>query len=58
MLQDIPGVEFASEPLQRQIASALAAIAAQRVQDRRTMQLTFGDGGQRPVRFGYVVPAP
>ena len=58
VLQDIPGVEFDSEPLQRQIASALAAIAAQRVQDRRTMQLTFGDGGQRPVRFGYVVPAP
>ena len=58
VLQDIPGVEFASEALQRQIATALAAIAAQRVQDRRTMQLSFGDGGQRAVRFGYVVPAP
>lgn len=58
VLQDMPSVEFDAEPLRRQIASALAAIAAQRVQDRRTMQLSFGDGGQRAVRFGYVVPAP
>lgn len=58
VLQDTPGVEFESEPLRRQVASALAAVAAQRVQDRRTMQLTFGDGGRRTVRFGYVVPAP
>lgn len=58
VLQDVPGVEFESEPLRRQIASALTAIAAQRVQDRRTVRLTLGDGGRRSVRFGYVVPAP
>ncbi len=58
VLQDLPGVEFDSEPLRRQVASALTAIAAQRVQDRRTMQLTLGDGARRLVRFGYVVPAP
>ena len=58
VLQDVPGVEFDSEALRRQIASALTAIATQRVQDRRTVQLTLGDGGQRSVRFGYVVPAP
>lgn len=58
VLQDVPGVEFASETLRRQIASALSAIAAQRVQDRRTMRLTLGDGGKRSVRFSYIVPVP
>jgi len=58
ILQDIPSVEFQSEQLQQQLGVALAAIAAQRIQDRRTLQLTLGDGGPRSVRFGYVVPAP
>ncbi len=58
VLEDMPGVEFDAGPLRQQIASALTAIAAQRIQDRRTIQLSFGDGGQRVVRFGYVVPAP
>ncbi len=58
VLQDVPGVEFEAEALRRQIASALTAIAAQRVQDRRIVRLSLGDGGRRSVRFGYVVPAP
>ncbi len=58
VLQDVPGVTFDSEPLRAEIAAALAAIAAQRVQDRRVVQLSFAEGGRRPVRFGYVVATP
>ena len=58
VLEDTPGLEFTSEALRRQVAAGLAAIAQQRVQDRRTVALTLGDGGPRTVRFGYVVPAP
>jgi hypothetical protein len=58
VLEDTPGVEFASPALRGQIAAGLAAIAAQRVQDRRTMTLGLAPGGARTVRFGYVVPAP
>ena len=58
VLEDTPGLELASSRVREQIASALTAIAAQRVQDRRTVQLTLAEGGARSVRFGYVVPAP
>lgn len=58
VLEDTPGLEFTSEPLRRQIAAGLSAIAQQRVQDRRTVMLQLGEGGARTVRFGYVVPAP
>ncbi|HYZ61291.1 MAG TPA: hypothetical protein VE650_02475 [Acetobacteraceae bacterium] len=58
VLEDVPGVEFASAGLREQIAAALSAIAARRVQDRRTLQLTLAEGGHRSVRFGYVVPVP
>lgn len=58
VLQDTPAVAFASATLRDQIGTALAAIAAQRVQDRRTAQLTLAAGGRRSVRFGYVMPVP
>ena len=58
VLEDVQGVEFASDTLRQQIAAALAAIAARRVQDRRTLQLNLAAGGARAVRFGYVVPVP
>ncbi len=58
VLEDTPGVEFSSEALRGQIAAALAAIAAQRVQDRRTLLLTLAPGGHRHVRFCYVVSVP
>lgn len=58
VLEEVQGIEFASEALRHQIAAALGAIAAQRAQDRRTLQLTLAEGGPRTVRFGYVVPAP
>ena len=58
VLEDSQGIEFSSETLRRQVASALTAIASQRVQDRRTLHLALAAGGARDVRFGYVVPAP
>jgi hypothetical protein len=58
VLEDTPGLDLQSEALRGQVAAALRAIAAQRVQDRRTLQVALGAGGPRMVRFGYVVPAP
>ncbi len=58
VLQEVQGIEFASEALRNQVRAALAAIAAQRVQDRRTLQVTPAAGPARTIRFGYVVPAP
>ena len=58
VLEDTPDIEFSSAALRSQIAQALDAIAAQRVQDRRTLVLQLAQGGRRHVRFGYVVQAP
>jgi len=58
VLEDTPGLDLTSDALRRQVGTALQAIAAQRVQDRRTLQVALGSGGPRTVRFGYVVPAP
>lgn len=58
VLEDAQGIEFASDGLRAQIATALAAIAGQRVQDRRRLTVTLAPGGPRPVRLGYVVAAP
>ena len=58
VLEDTPGLDLPSGALRGQVAAALRAIAAQRVQDRRTLQVALGAGGPRTVRFGYVVSAP
>ena len=58
VLEDTPALDLQSDALRSQVAAALRAIAAQRVQDRRTLQVALGAGGPRTVRFGYVVPAP
>jgi hypothetical protein len=58
VLEDQPEVEFASAPLRAQLATALAAIAAHRTQDRRTLEVGLPGAGVRDVRLGYVVPAP
>ena len=58
VLEDTPDIAFSSEQLRGQIATALAAIAAQRVQDRRTLVISLRAGESRRVRFGYVVPVP
>ena len=58
VLEDTPDIAFSSDTLRAQIATALAAIAAQRVQDRRTLAITLADGPARRVRFAYVVSVP
>ena len=58
VLEDTPDIAFSSDTLRAQIATALAAIAAQRVQDRRTLTITLADGPARRVRFAYVVSVP
>jgi hypothetical protein len=58
VLEDTPTIEFAAEKLRTQVAAALAAIAAQRVQDERTLDITLAQGGQRTVQIAYVVQAP
>jgi hypothetical protein len=58
VLEDTPSIEFSSEVLRGQIAGALAAIAAQRVQDRRTLEIALAPGGARTVHFAYVVQVP
>ena len=57
-LEDAGAVEFTSEPLRSQVATALTAIAAARVQDRRAVQLGLAAGGPRRVSFGFVTPVP
>jgi len=58
VLEDTQAIEFGSEKVRAQIATALSAIAAQRVQDRRTLQLSLAAGGKRHIRFAYVVQVP
>jgi hypothetical protein len=58
VLEDTPSIEFSSEILRSQIATALAAIAAQRVQDRRTLEIALAPGGARTVHIAYVVQVP
>ncbi len=57
-LEDAGAVEFTSEVLRNQIASALQAAAAARAQDRRAVQLVIPEGPARQVHFGYVTSAP
>jgi hypothetical protein len=58
VLEDQPEVELTSAPLRAQLATALAAIAGRREQDRRILQVDLPAAGPRTVRLGYVVPAP
>jgi hypothetical protein len=58
VLEDTPSIEFSAQMLRSQIATALAAIAAQRVQDRRTLEIALAPGGARTVHIAYVVQVP
>jgi hypothetical protein len=58
VLEDTPTIEFASEKLRAQVTAALSAIAAQRVQDKRTLEITLAQGDARIVQIAYVVQAP
>jgi hypothetical protein len=58
VLEDQTEVELTSAPLRAQLATALAAIADHRTQNRRTVQVDLPGTGPRDVRLGYVVAAP
>lgn len=58
VLEDAGALDIVSDALRAQIGAALSAIAAARVQDRRTLTVDLGEGGARTVRLAYVVAAP
>jgi len=58
VLEDEPAVEFVEPALRAQIDTALAAVAANQAQDRRTLRVQAAGQGQRTVRLAYVVAAP
>ena len=58
VLEDTPSIALTAAPLRRQLATALAAIARQRAQDRRTLTITPAPGPARGIGLSYVVPAP
>jgi hypothetical protein len=58
VLEDAPQIDIVSAPLRAQIASALAAIAANHAQDRRTLTVALAPGGHRHVTLTTVVAVP
>jgi hypothetical protein len=58
VLEDSPQIEIVSPALRTQIAGALAAMAANHAQDRRTLQVALAPGGHRHVTLTTVVAVP
>ncbi|MCC7272622.1 MAG: DUF4139 domain-containing protein, partial [Alphaproteobacteria bacterium] len=58
VLEDLEAVRFVEPRLQGQIEAALAAVAANREKDTRTLSIHLAGTGRRSVRVGYVVEAP
>ncbi len=58
LLEDADAVSFSDPALAAQVEEALAAVAAHRTRDRRTLHVTSNGAGPRTVRVGYVVAAP
>lgn len=58
VLEDEPAVEFVEPALRAQVDTALAAVAANQAQGRRTLRVTANGQGQRTIRLAYVVAAP
>ncbi|MGE0715796.1 MAG: DUF4139 domain-containing protein, partial [Alphaproteobacteria bacterium] len=58
VLEDLESVRFSEPRLQAQIEGALAAIAAHREKDTRTLSIHLSGAGRRTVTVGYVVEAP
>ena len=58
ILEDTDTLRFTDAKLQARIDRALAAIAANRVQDRRRLTIAVKGTGRRRVRVGYVIAAP
>lgn len=58
ILEDAESLRFVDPELTRQVERALAAIAAHRARDKRTLRLSLVGEGRRVVRVAYVVAAP
>jgi hypothetical protein len=58
ILEDARSLSFVDAELEAQVGRALAAIAAHRVRDRRTLRVILQGSGARSVRVAYVVAAP
>ncbi|MGE0747048.1 MAG: hypothetical protein AB7K86_17455 [Rhodospirillales bacterium] len=58
VLEDEPAVEFVEPALRAQVDTALAAVAANQAQGRRTLRVAAAGQGQRTIRLAYVVAAP
>ncbi len=58
ILEESDSLSFVDPELQGQVDGALAAIAAHRAHDRRTLRVEMKGEGRRTVRVAYVVEAP
>ncbi len=58
VFEEAESLQFVEPELQAQVERALAAIAAHRVRDKRTLRIEIEGTGQRAVRVSYVVAAP
>lgn len=58
LLEDFQALQFTEPQVQDQLARALAAIHAHRVQDQRTLSLSLRGDSARPVTISYVTAAP
>ena len=58
LFEETDSLQFVDTRLQAQVERALAAIAAHRVRDKRTMRVVLKGTGRRAVRVAYVVGAP
>ena len=58
ILEEAEAVEFADPILRAQVNEAMQAVAANRIQDNRTLKIIAEGQARRTVRVGYVVAAP
>jgi hypothetical protein len=58
VLEDADSVQFSDAMLQRQVDTALAALARHRLQDQRVLTVSAQGEGKRLLRVGYVVATP
>ena len=58
LFEEAESVQFLDSRLQAQVERALAAIAAHRVRDKRTLKVAIEGAGRRAVRVAYVVGTP
>ncbi len=58
VLEEADGLQFTDPDLQRQIGTALAALAQHNQRDRRTLTVRLNGEGERTVRVAYVAEVP